>query len=154
MAKGERRLKVSVQRAGAWPQLPGKAQVRRWVRAAVRSHSGGQITVRFVDRDEGRRLNLDYRAKDYATNVLSFAYQQRPLLCGDLILCVPVVAREAASQDKSLAAHYAHLIVHGMLHLQGYTHETGEDDARRMEKRERRVLAALGYPDPYRDESR
>jgi probable rRNA maturation factor len=120
MAKGERRLKVSVQRAGAWPQLPGKAQVRRWVRAAVRSHSGGQITVRFVDRDEGRRLNLDYRAKDYATNVLSFAYQQRPLLCGDLILCVPVVAREAASQGKSLAAHYAHLIVHGMLHLQGY----------------------------------
>ncbi|MBK7954400.1 MAG: rRNA maturation RNase YbeY [Candidatus Accumulibacter sp.] len=153
MAKGEWRLRVSVQRACDSPDLPGKSQVRNWARAAVApSTRGGQITVRFVDSEEGQRLNRDYRARDYATNVLSFPYQQAPLLCGDLVLCAPVVAREATAQDKSCEAHYAHLIVHGMLHLQGYDHEAGEEEARDMEDRERRLLAALGFPDPYREE--
>ena len=153
MARGKQRLKVSVQRAGDWPGLPRKSQVRTWARAAAHAASnGGQITVRFVDDAEGRRLNRDYRARDYATNVLSFPYQQQPRLCGDLVLCAPVVAREATAQGKSLEAHCAHLIVHGVLHLQGHDHEAGEMEAREMEDHERRVLAALGYPDPYRDE--
>ena len=151
MARGEQRLKVSVQRACDCPYLPRKSQVRTWARAAA-SNRGGQITVRFVDSAEGCRLNCDYRARDYATNVLSFPYQQQPLLSGDLVLCVPVVAREATAQGKSLEAHCAHLIVHGVLHLQGHDHEAGEMEAREMEDHERRVLAALGYPDPYRDE--
>jgi probable rRNA maturation factor len=151
MARDKQRLKVSVQRAGDWPGLPGKSQVRTWARAAA-SNRGGQITVRFVDSAEGCRLNRDYRARDYATNVLSFPYQQQPLLSGDLVLCVPVVAREATAQGKSLEEHCAHLIVHGVLHLQGHDHEAGEMKAREMEDHERRVLAALGYPDPYRDE--
>lgn len=151
--KRERRLKVRVQRACASPGLPRKSQVRGWARAALAvSTRGGQITVRFVDQNEGRRLNRDYRARDYATNVLSFPYQQAPLLCGDLVLCAPVVAREASAQGKPLEAHYAHLIVHGMLHLQGFDHETGRKEARVMEGHERRLLAALGYPDPYRPE--
>ncbi len=153
MARGEQRLKVSVQRACDCPDLPRKSQVRSWARAAAAAASnGGQITVRFVDSAEGRRLNRDYRARDYATNVLSFPYQQRPLLSGDLVLCAPVVAREATTQGKALAAHYAHLIVHGMLHLQGHDHDAGEQEAREMEDHERRILAALGYPDPYRDQ--
>lgn len=153
MKKAEARLQVSVQRASAWPGLPRRSQVRRWAHAAVTAASshGGQVTIRFVDDDEGRRLNRDYRARDYATNVLSFPYQQHPRLCGDLVVCAPVVAQEASAQGKSLAAHYAHLIVHGMLHLQGYDHETGESDAINMEAHERRALAALGYPDPYRE---
>ena len=154
MAKYERRLQVSVQSAGNWPNLPRKSQVRIWARAAAAPYGdGGQITVRFVDTDEGRSLNRTYRSKDYATNVLSFPYQQEPSLCGDLVLCAPVVAIEASAQGKSLEAHYAHLIVHGMLHLQGYDHETGKKEAREMENQERRVLAALGYPDPYRLEN-
>lgn len=153
MAKCERRLQVSVQHAGDWPDLPGKSQVRSWARAAIHHGVGGQITVRFVDTDEGRSLNRTYRSKDYATNVLSFPYQQEPSLCGDLVLCVPVVAIEASAQGKSLEAHYAHLIVHGMLHLQGYDHEAGKKKAHAMENQERRVLAALGYPDPYQLEN-
>ena len=105
--------------------------------------------MRFVDADEARRLNRDYRHRDYATNVLSFPYAREPVVCGDLVLCAPVVAREAAEQGKPLEAHYAHLIVHGLLHLQGYDHETSARQAAEMESRERRVLHALGYPDPY-----
>lgn len=153
MAKDEQRLKVGVQRACDWPQLPSKSQVRVWARAATAGSAikGGQVTVRFVDGDEGRRLNRDFRARDYPTNVLSFPYQQQPLLHGDLVLCAPVVADEASAQRKPLTAHYAHLVVHGMLHLQGYDHEVGEKQAAAMEKRERQILARLGYPDPYRD---
>jgi probable rRNA maturation factor len=94
-------------------------------------------------------LNNDYRGKDYATNVLSFPYDTEPVVTGDLVICPAVVAREAAEQNKPLAAHYAHLTVHGMLHLQGRDHETDED-AQAMEDEEREILAALGYPDPYR----
>jgi len=146
-----KRLNLSVQYACAAPDLPGRADVRRWARAAldVDGARGGQITVRFVDADEGQTLNRDYRGKDYATNVLSFPYEIEPVVCGDLVICAGVVAREAAEQDKPLAAHYAHLIVHGMLHLQGYDHEEDEAEARAMEDCERAVLAALGYPDPY-----
>ena len=153
MAKREARLRVSVQRGGDWPELPRKSLLRTWVRTAAgpAAGRGGQITVRFVDHDEGQSLNRDYRARDYATNVLSFPYQQEPTLCGDLVLCVPVLAREATAQGKSLAAHCAHLIVHGLLHLRGYDHEAGEQEAREMEEEELRVLAALGYHNPYQD---
>jgi probable rRNA maturation factor len=120
--------------------------VRRWVRAAAASDA--EVTVRFVDADEGRALNRDYRGKEYATNILSFPYASEPVV-GDLVVCLPVVLREAGEQNKPELAHFAHLIVHGMLHLQGYDHETGVHDAERMEAKERQILAALGYPDPY-----
>lgn len=105
--------------------------------------------MRFVDADEGRELNREYRDKDYATNVLSFSYATAPTVSGDLVICLPVVMSEATAQGKSTEAHFAHLIVHGMLHLQGYEHETGAADAERMEAKEREILARLGYPDPY-----
>jgi probable rRNA maturation factor len=123
--------------------------VRQWARAAL--EGGGQVTVRYVDAEEGRSLNRDYRGKDYATNVLSFVYENDPLTVGDLVICAPVVLREAGEQKRSSEAHHAHLVVHGMLHLQGYDHETGEEDARAMEARETEILAGLGYPDPYRE---
>ena len=149
-----RRLNLSVQYAGNKDGLPLRAQIRAWVRAAldVDGARGGQITVRLVDSEEGLALNRDYRGKDYATNVLSFPYEVDPVVCGDLVLCAPVVAREAAEQGKSLDAHYAHLIVHGLLHLQGYDHELGEAQARQMEDHERTILASLGFTDPYLDE--
>ncbi|MCU0803616.1 MAG: rRNA maturation RNase YbeY [Burkholderiales bacterium] len=108
------------------------------------------MTVRFVGAREGRTLNRGFRGKDYATNVLTFVYENRArrALSGDLVLCAPVVAREAREQGKALDAHYAHLLVHGALHLAGHDHERGAD-ATKMEKLERRVLARLGYADPY-----
>ena len=148
-----RRLNLSVQYACANEGLPQRAQVRAWARAALDvapdTPRGGQITVRFVDGDEGRALNRDYRGKDYATNVLSFPYAEEPVVEGDLVVCAPVVEGEAREQGKTLEAHYAHLIVHGMLHLQGYDHETGSEDAEMMENHERAILASLDYPDPY-----
>ena len=144
-----RRLNLSVQYACNTADLPLRAQVRQWVRAAL--EGGGQVTVRYVDAEEGRSLNRDYRGKDYATNVLSFVYENDPLTVGDLVICAPVVLREAGEQKRSSEAHHAHLVVHGMLHLQGYDHETGEEDARAMEARETEILAGLGYPDPYRE---
>ena len=106
-----------------------------------------EITVRFVDEIEGRSLNRDYRGKDYATNVLSFIYSSTPVQ-GDLVICAPVVAREAQDQGKAIDAHYAHLIVHGALHLQGFDHEV-EAEAQAMEARETEIVIKLGYPDPY-----
>lgn len=144
-----RRLNLSVQYACNTADLPLRAQVRQWARAAL--EGGGQVTVRYVDAEEGRSLNRDYRDKDYATNVLSFVYENAPLTVGDLVICAPVVLREAGEQKRSSEAHHAHLVVHGMLHLQGYDHETGEEDARAMEARETEILAGLGYPDPYRE---
>lgn len=108
-----------------------------------------EVAVRFVDGDEGRELNRNYRGKDYATNVLSFPYESGERVQGDLVLCREVVEREAREQGKAPEAHYAHMVVHGMLHLQGHDHETGREDAERMEALERRILDALGYPDPY-----
>jgi probable rRNA maturation factor len=108
-----------------------------------------EVTVRFVDAEEGRALNASYRHKDYPTNVLSFPYETEPVAVGDLAICLPVVLKEAQAQGKAADAHFAHLIVHGMLHLQGYDHETGPRDAACMEAKEREILARLGYPDPY-----
>lgn len=147
--KPSRRLNLSLQYACNRAGLPLRSDFVRWARAAL--DGGGNVTIRIVDGDEGRALNRDYRNKDYATNVLSFPYETEPLVCGDLVLCASVVALEAAEQGKLPAAHYAHLTVHGMLHLQGWDHEN-EEDAEAMENEERKILAALGYPDPYPDE--
>jgi len=140
-------LHLSVQYPGGKESAPTRPQVRRWVRSACSKPA--EVTVRFVATDEAQSLNRDYRGKDYATNVLSFPYESGSHLSGDLVLCLPVVKREAQEQGKSLEAHFAHLIVHGMLHLQGYDHETGNDEAERMEAMEREILDGLGYPDPY-----
>jgi probable rRNA maturation factor len=140
--------------------LPAAARFTTWARAAAGARGeGAEVAVRVVGLAEGRRLNLVWRGRDYATNVLSFPVpvgvppvpgtarrRTRPL--GDIVLCAPVVAREAARQGKKPLAHWAHLVVHGCLHLLGHDHERAID-ARRMERRERRVLAALGFPDPY-----
>jgi probable rRNA maturation factor len=149
-----KRLNLSVQYACNNPGLPLRPQIRSWVRAAldVDGRRGGQITVRFVDADEGSALNRDYRSKDYATNVLSFPYGLEPVVYGDLVVCAEVVAHEASLQNKALDAHFAHLIVHGILHLQGYDHEESEQEALRMEDRERGILATLGFADPYAGE--
>ncbi len=140
------RLSLSVQYAVREASLPTRTEVRKWVRAT--RPGAAEVTVRFVDAEEGRALNAQYRGKDYATNVLTFPYAREPALSGDLVLCLPVVLREAAEQGKTAGAHFAHLVVHGMLHLQGYDHETGAD-ARAMEQTEREILDRLGYPDPY-----
>ena len=121
--------------------------VARWIRHAL--DADGEITVRIVDADEGQQLNREFRGKDYATNVLTFDYAQSPLVMADLVLCAPVVAREAKEQRKTLAAHYAHLLVHGTLHAQGWDHETGEADAFEMEALEILLLGALGIANPY-----
>ena len=122
----------------------------RWLRAALdEALQAAEITVRVVGEDEGRQLNRDFRGKDYATNVLTFDYCHAPVLQADLVLCAPVLAREAAALDKPLADYYAHLLVHGALHAQGWDHETSEADAEAMEAQETRILAALGVPNPY-----
>ena len=126
--------------------LPRHA-VARWIRHALAREA--EITVRIVDRDEGRALNRDYRHKDYATNVLTFDYSREPVVCADLVLCAPVVAQEAREQGKTLQAHYAHLLVHGTLHAQGWEHETSEADAQAMEAHETALLARLGIANPY-----
>lgn len=109
-----------------------------------------EITVRIVGEVEGRELNKAYRQKDYATNVLTFDYAQAPVVMADLVLCAPVVAQEAREQGKTLAAHYAHLLVHGALHAQGWDHETSKADAEEMEAYEVEILAGLGLRNPYR----
>ena len=121
--------------------------VTRWIRHALQSDA--EITVRIVGAEEGQALNRDYRGKDYATNVLTFDYTQAPLVTADLVLCAPVVEREALEQGKTLQAHYAHMLIHATLHAQGYDHETGEADAQEMEALEIRLLGALGYDNPY-----
>ena len=122
--------------------------VIRCIRHAL--DADAEITVRIVDAEEGQALNRDFRQKDYATNVLTFDYTTEPLVMADLVLCAPVVAREAKELKKTLAAHYAHLLVHGTLHAQGWDHETSEEDAEAMEAREIEVLAGLGQKNPYR----
>jgi probable rRNA maturation factor len=124
-----------------------RARVARWVRMALAYDA--EITVRIVGALEGRKLNNSYRHKDYATNVLTFDYAREPVVSADLVLCAPVVAREAKEQGKSLEEHYAHLLVHGALHAQGYEHETNEVDALEMEALEVLLVEAMGYGNPY-----
>jgi probable rRNA maturation factor len=140
-------LQLSLQLADGTHRrdLP-RHRVARWLRAAL--DAPAQIAVRIVGADEGRALNRDYRGKDYATNVLTFDYERAPVVMADLVLCAPVVAREAAEQGKTLHAHYAHLLIHGALHAQGHDHERARD-ARRMEAIERDLMRAFGLPDPY-----
>lgn len=143
------RLELAFQYAAKGADLPSRAAFRRWAKAAL-AHDVA-ATLRIVDEAEGRELNRDYRRKDYATNVLTFAYGAEEAggpLTGDLVLCAPVVAREAAEQGKTLAAHYAHLTIHGLLHLQGYDHEK-KREAATMEAVEAFIMQSLGYPDPY-----
>jgi probable rRNA maturation factor len=123
------------------------ARARQWV--AIALDAPAEIAVRVVGTEEGQALNREYRGKDYATNVLTFDYASGPVVAADLVLCAPVVEREARKQGKTLEAHYAHLLVHGALHAQGYDHETGEADAFEMEALEILLLGALGYPNPY-----
>ena len=128
--------------------LPRRRTLRRWAAAAAERPLA--VTLRFVGAREGRALNARYRGRDYATNVLTFVYDDKQPRAGDIVLCAPVVRKEADAQGKSLAAHYAHLVVHGMLHLQGFDHEHA-GDAAVMEARETAILACLGLPDPYAD---
>ncbi len=121
--------------------------VTRWIRHALTSDA--EITVRIVSLEEGRALNRDYRQKDYATNVLTFDYTRVPIVTADLVLCAPVIAKEAKDNKKTLKAHYAHLLVHGTLHAQGWDHETSEQDAEAMEAYEIAILAELGIKNPY-----
>lgn len=145
------KLTLSVQSGTGTRQRPGvprRPQVLAWLKPAL--FADAELTVRFVDEDEGRTLNRTYRGKDYATNVLTFAYAESEddPVSGDIVLCCPVVEREAAEQDKPLEAHYAHLVVHGALHAQGYDHEDATE-ADEMEALEIEILATLGYPNPY-----
>ncbi len=129
------------------PRRPAAPRGGARIRHALEADA--EITVRIVDAEEGQALNRDYRHKDYATNVLTFDYATEPLVMADLVLCAPVVAAEAKAMNISLAQHYAHLLVHGTLHAQGWDHETSEADAVAMEARETEILAGLGWPDPY-----
>ena len=142
---------VSVQYAVPRRGLPSAARLRRWASAALAS-APGEVTLRIVDAGEGLALNRQYRGRDYATNVLSFPVPELPdgtrPIRGDLVLCAPVIAREAKEQGKAPDAHWAHMVIHGCLHLRGYDHEEREE-AEEMEALERRLLAGLGYPDPY-----
>jgi probable rRNA maturation factor len=140
------RLRLTVQGAEAFAALPARSTLRRWVLRALQTDA--TLTLRFVGAREGRRLNRDFRGRDYATNVLTFDYARAPVEA-DIVLCLPVIAREARQQGKALRAHLAHLVIHGTLHAQGHDHETATDAAR-MERLETRLLARLGYPDPYR----
>ena len=150
MKRGEAhaRLELAVQYAVPRAGLPVRRSIAAWIGAALERRA--RITVRFVGAPEGRRLNRDYRGRDYPTNVLTFVYDgaSRGALEGDIVLCAPVVAREARSRALDRRAHFAHLAVHGALHLQGYDHERA-GDAARMEARERHILARLGFGNPY-----
>ncbi len=126
-------------------QLP-RHKVARWIRAAL--ELPGEIAVRIVDAEEGRQLNHEFRSKDYATNVLTFDYSHEPVVGADLVICAEVVEREAREMGIALLDHYAHMLVHGTLHAQGYDHEE-DDEAECMEARESEILQALGFADPY-----
>ncbi len=152
---------ISIQCASRLPHIPSERQFKKWIAVALANVStsakkqkpgSAELTLRIVNAAEGRNLNCVFRGKDYATNVLTFVYHEKnaPILIGDLVLCAPIVAKEARDQGKPLAAHYAHMTVHGVLHLAGFDHET-DTEAAIMEPREAMVLAALGFGDPYVD---
>ena len=133
--------------AAAHREVLRAARVRKWMAIALLRPA--EIAVRIVGAEEGQSLNREYRGKDYATNVLTFDYTREPVVSADLVLCAPVVEREAREQGKALEAHYAHLLVHGTLHAQGYDHEAGDLEAAEMEALEVLLLGALGYDNPY-----
>jgi len=137
---------VTVQYGVARKGVPSAARFRAWAKVALVRKA--IVTLRIVDEDEGRALHRNYRDRDYPTNVLTFVYSTRDPLAGDIALCAPVIAREARAQEIALDAHYAHLTVHGLLHLQGYDH-LDDRGAADMEARESRIMKALGFPDPY-----
>ena len=148
-------LNLSIQHAAKFPGLPTRAQIKKWAMAALQPNlPAAEVTFRFVDLKEGQTLNHNYRGKDYPTNVLTFVFDEdMPLppglpLMGDIVFCAPVVETEAAAQGISLESHYCHLVIHGMLHLQGMDH-IEDDEAAEMEALETHILAQLGYPDPY-----
>jgi probable rRNA maturation factor len=147
LASSKPAFSLSVQYATKASTAPQRFQFRRWVGAALQQRAS--VLLRIVDEAEGRALNREYRGKDYATNVLTFAYgEEGGMLCGDIVLCAPVVEREAHEQDKDLLAHYAHLTVHGVLHMQGYEHET-DAEAGEMETLEVEIMQSLRFNDPY-----
>ena len=139
-------LDITIQIASKLANVPAKSQFKKWAKAALRVDT--EVTIRIVDAQEALELNSTYRGKDYATNVLTFPLTETPHLMGDIIICVPVVVTEAVAQKKSLEAHFAHLTVHGVLHLHGYDHET-EPQAELMESLEITILQKLGYANPY-----
>lgn len=139
-------LALEVQDASRSIDIPTARALKAWCRAALRKDC--TVTMRIVGKREGAALNEQFRGKDYPTNVLTFVYESRPACIGDIVLCAPVVRSEARQHGKALRAHWAHLVVHGMLHLQGFDHETPAQ-ARRMERLEKQILSELGYPDPY-----
>ena len=139
-------LALAVQGQGRFAGLPGRSTLVRWVAAGLQGD--GELTLRFVGAAEARKLNRAYRGRDYATNVLTFDYAHAPGVRADIVLCVPVVKREAREQGKPFRDHLCHLVVHGVLHAQGLAHDRAAD-AKRMEAREVRILAELGVADPY-----
>jgi len=140
------RLALTMQGLDEFDGLPARSTLRRWILRALERNA--ELTLRFVGTREGRKLNRSFRGRDYATNVLTFEYARAPVHA-DIVLCLPVITHEARAQGKTLRAHLAHLVIHGTLHAQGYDHETARDAAR-MERREKQLLAGLGYADPYR----
>ncbi|MEH6388199.1 rRNA maturation RNase YbeY [Pseudomonas profundi] len=145
-------IEVDIQRATEASGQPDDESLRRWAGLALRGKPGHELTIRLVDADESRELNHEYRGKDYATNVLSFPSDLPPELniplLGDLVICVPVVLQEAAEQGKTAEAHWAHMVIHGCLHLLGYDH-IEDTEAEEMETLERQLLGELGISDPY-----
>ncbi len=139
-------LKLTLQLASSDLVVPKANQFRRWAKAAIRVNT--EVTIRLVDEAEARALNKAYRGKDYATNVLTFPLSDAADLIGDIVICAPVVKSEALAQNKPLEAHYAHLTVHGVLHLHGHDHEI-EAQAELMEAIETAIITKLGYADPY-----
>ena len=152
-ARTEAKLKLMVQYATGTAThaagVPTRPQFRKWVKAALTRNA--EIVLRIVDEAEARDLNRNFRGKDYATNVLTFVYGDAQPLSGDIVLCATVVEKEAKQQHKNLTAHYAHLTVHGVLHLQGWNHEN-ETDAVAMERLETAIVTKLGYDDPYKEQ--
>ncbi len=144
--KTSNKLTLTIQYGSKFPETPNRQQFRQWTKAALAQNA--EIVIRIVDHEEGLSLNQRFRGKSYPTNVLTFTYDDSLPLTGDIVLCAPVVIREAQEQHKSIEAHYAHLTIHGVLHLQGYDHET-DSEAADMEQIESQLMIQLGYSDPY-----
>ena len=149
-------ININIQNASTVKSLPTNEKIELWAKQALdKQHKDAEITLRIVDEEEGKLLNKNWRNKDYATNVLSFPageiIEHAPNFLGDIVICAPVVEREAQEQEKEINAHWAHLIVHGILHLQGYDHEE-EEEADKMESLEILILNKIGYTNPYETE--